>query len=124
MLEAWNIFRLWFFHLLPDWILPNGAGSFAQHHGCPDAVFVSCIPGRPDHIDPTKIPPQDGNIHLVGFKFCPDTNPFSTLEAATAQRASIITRLKTCCLRNQNKNNKVTLHIILVGVAGTIYNYY
>eukprot|EP00983_Pelagomonas_calceolata_P027233 855762-Pelagomonas_calceolata.AAC.1 len=35
-----------------------------------------------------------------------------------------ITRLKTRSLRNPNRNNDVTLHIILVGVAGTIYNDY
>eukprot|EP00983_Pelagomonas_calceolata_P124267 1161089-Pelagomonas_calceolata.AAC.1 len=88
----------------------------------PGAVFVRSIPGRSAHIDPArsaKIP-----SHLVEFKFCPDTNPSPTLEAATAQHANTITRLKTRSLRNPNRNNKVTLHIILVGVAGTIYNDY
>eukprot|EP00983_Pelagomonas_calceolata_P052041 1142670-Pelagomonas_calceolata.AAC.1 len=79
---------------------------------------------RSHHLDPTKIPPQDRDIHLVGFKFCPDTNPLSTLEAATAQHANALTRLKTRSSRNPNRNNKVTLHIILVGVAGTIYKDY
>eukprot|EP00983_Pelagomonas_calceolata_P061769 1146976-Pelagomonas_calceolata.AAC.2 len=34
--------------------------------------------------------------------------------------------LRLCCSssRNPNMNNKVTLHIILIGVAGTIYNEY
>eukprot|EP00983_Pelagomonas_calceolata_P053245 1143214-Pelagomonas_calceolata.AAC.1 len=50
-----------------------------------DAVFVRCIPGRPVRIDPLKIPPQDRDIHLMEFKFCPDTKLFPTLEAATAQ---------------------------------------
>eukprot|EP00983_Pelagomonas_calceolata_P035909 1124303-Pelagomonas_calceolata.AAC.1 len=56
--------------------------------------FVRSIPGRPSHIDPTKILPQDR------FKFCPDTNPFSTLEAAT-QHTNTITRLKIRRLRNK-----------------------
>eukprot|EP00983_Pelagomonas_calceolata_P055118 1143989-Pelagomonas_calceolata.AAC.2 len=46
------------------------------------------------------------------------------MEAATAQHASTMTRLKTRSSTNINRNNKVTLHIILVGVAGTIYNDY
>eukprot|EP00983_Pelagomonas_calceolata_P037876 1136559-Pelagomonas_calceolata.AAC.3 len=80
--------------------------------------------GRPSHIDPTRIVPHDRDIHLVEFKFCPVANPFPTLEAAAAQHTNTITRLKTRSLRNPNRNNKVTLHIILVGVAGTIYNDY
>eukprot|EP00983_Pelagomonas_calceolata_P044870 1139477-Pelagomonas_calceolata.AAC.11 len=32
--------------------------------------------------------------------------------------------LFTCSSRNPNRNNKVTLHTILVGVAGIIYNDY
>eukprot|EP00983_Pelagomonas_calceolata_P041986 1138295-Pelagomonas_calceolata.AAC.2 len=55
---------------------------------------------------------------------CPDTNPFPTLEAATAQHTNTTTRLKTRSLRNPNRNNEVTLHSILVGVAGIIYNDY
>eukprot|EP00983_Pelagomonas_calceolata_P064355 1148087-Pelagomonas_calceolata.AAC.2 len=78
----------------PDWVFPNGTGCYARHHSRPDAVFVRSIPGQSAHIDPTKIPPQDRDIHLVGFKFCPDTNPFSTLKVATAQHANTVTRLK------------------------------
>eukprot|EP00983_Pelagomonas_calceolata_P088291 1157171-Pelagomonas_calceolata.AAC.3 len=96
----------------------------ACHQSRPDAVFVRSNPGPPSHIDPTKIIPQDREIHLVEFEFCPDTNPFATLEAATAQHANAITRLKTRSLRNPNRNNKVTLHVILGGVAGTTYNDY
>eukprot|EP00983_Pelagomonas_calceolata_P118454 1160510-Pelagomonas_calceolata.AAC.6 len=87
-------------------------------------VKRACWQNEPVHLDPTKIPPQDRDINLVEFKFCPGTNPFSTLEAATAQHASITTRLKTRSSRNPNRNNKVTLHITLVGVAGTTCNDY
>eukprot|EP00983_Pelagomonas_calceolata_P081076 1155414-Pelagomonas_calceolata.AAC.7 len=45
-------------------------------------------------------------------------------KAATAQHASTRTRLKTRSLRNPDKNNRVSLHIILIGMAGTVYNDY
>eukprot|EP00983_Pelagomonas_calceolata_P037507 1136360-Pelagomonas_calceolata.AAC.3 len=65
--------------------------------------------GTQGDLDPTEIPPQDRDIHLVEFEFCPDTNPFPTLEAA--HHASSITRLKTRSTQNLNRNNKVTLHV-------------
>ena len=85
---------------------------------------VRHVPGRRAHLAPTNIPPQDRDIHLVEFQFCSDTNPASTLERAQTQHSHIINRLETCSLRNPNRNNKVTLHIILIGVGGTIYNKY
>eukprot|EP00983_Pelagomonas_calceolata_P094951 1157942-Pelagomonas_calceolata.AAC.2 len=109
---------------IPDWGFPNGTGSSAWRQSRADAVCVRSIPGRSAHLDPTKIPPQDRDIHLVEFKFCPDTSSFLNMEAASAQHASTITRLKTCSSRNPDRNNKVTLHVILVGVADTIYNDY
>eukprot|EP00983_Pelagomonas_calceolata_P068617 1149997-Pelagomonas_calceolata.AAC.2 len=102
---------------IPDWVFPNVAGSSAQHQSRPDPIFVRSIPGRQAHLDPSKIPPQDRDIHLVELKFCPDTNPCITLETAATQHAHTITRLKTRSSRNPNRNNKVTLHIILIGVA-------
>eukprot|EP00983_Pelagomonas_calceolata_P093644 1157797-Pelagomonas_calceolata.AAC.11 len=79
---------------------------------------------RPSHIDPTMILPQDRDIHLVEYKFCPDTNPFPALEAASAQHVSTSTMLKNHSSRNPNRNDMVTLHIILVGMACTTYNDY
>eukprot|EP00983_Pelagomonas_calceolata_P001583 53117-Pelagomonas_calceolata.AAC.1 len=64
-----------------------------------------------------------GIFILLNLK-CPDTNPLPILEAAIAQHANTLTRLKTRSSRNPHRKNKVTLHIILVGVAGTIYNDY
>eukprot|EP00983_Pelagomonas_calceolata_P079568 1154746-Pelagomonas_calceolata.AAC.8 len=52
------------------------------------------------HLDPSEIPLQDREIHLVETKFCPDTNSFITLETATAQHAHTITRLKSHSSRN------------------------
>eukprot|EP00983_Pelagomonas_calceolata_P040498 1137647-Pelagomonas_calceolata.AAC.1 len=111
------------FQAIPDWIFLTGTGSSARHQGHLNAVFVRSIPGRPPHIDPTKILPQDGDIHLVGFKFCPDTNPFPTLEAASVQHTNTLTRLKTRSFRNLNRNNKactsgIFRRLLGVGVLG------
>eukprot|EP00983_Pelagomonas_calceolata_P031817 998469-Pelagomonas_calceolata.AAC.1 len=110
--------------LSPTGFCPNGAGSSGRHQSLPGALIVGSIPGRPTHLVPTKIPPQDRGIGLVQFKFCPNANPFPTLDATTAQHVSTKIRLKTCSSRNPNRNNKVTLHTISINVAGTTYNYY
>eukprot|EP00983_Pelagomonas_calceolata_P079428 1154661-Pelagomonas_calceolata.AAC.3 len=106
----------------PDWPFPNGTSPSALNQSRPDAAFVHSIPGRPSHIDPTKILPRDRGIHLANFKFCPDDNPFPTLCAATAEYAGTKTAFKTRSSRYPNRDNSVTLQITLVGVAGTIYN--
>eukprot|EP00983_Pelagomonas_calceolata_P031496 987637-Pelagomonas_calceolata.AAC.1 len=49
---------------IPDCFFSNGSGSPARHQSRPDAVFVCCVPGRRAHLDPSKIPPQDRDIHL------------------------------------------------------------
>eukprot|EP00983_Pelagomonas_calceolata_P057285 1145007-Pelagomonas_calceolata.AAC.1 len=109
-----------------SFLFPYGTCFSARHQSRPDAILVRSIPGRPSHIDPSKIPPQDRDIHLVEFRFYTDTNPFPNLEAAaaSAQHADTIIRLKNSSSRNPNRNNKVTLHTILVGVADPIYNDY
>eukprot|EP00983_Pelagomonas_calceolata_P129530 1161615-Pelagomonas_calceolata.AAC.1 len=85
--------------------------SSARHQSRPDVIFVRSIPGRRAHLDPSKIPPQDRDTHLVELKFCPDTNPSVTWETATAQHSHTLIRLKTRSSRNPNRNNKVALHI-------------
>eukprot|EP00983_Pelagomonas_calceolata_P123750 1161041-Pelagomonas_calceolata.AAC.1 len=49
---------------IPDWVFPNSTGSPARHQSRPDFLFVRPIPGRQAHLDPSKIPPQDRDIHL------------------------------------------------------------
>eukprot|EP00983_Pelagomonas_calceolata_P027962 876760-Pelagomonas_calceolata.AAC.1 len=64
---------------------------------------------------------EDTNLYASHSQ--PDnTNPFIASETATAQHAHSITRLKYRSSRNPNRNNKVTLHIFLIGVSGTIFN--
>eukprot|EP00983_Pelagomonas_calceolata_P025224 792525-Pelagomonas_calceolata.AAC.1 len=106
----------------PDCFFPNATGSPARHQSRPDALFVRPILCRQAHLDPPKIPPQDRDISLVELKFCPDTNPFIIYEWAAVHHSHTITILKTRSSRNPNRNNKVTLHIIFIGVAGAINN--
>eukprot|EP00983_Pelagomonas_calceolata_P084201 1156315-Pelagomonas_calceolata.AAC.1 len=56
------------------WVFPNDTGPSARHQSRPNAIFVRSNPlgGRQAHLDPSKIPPQDRDIHLVELKFCPD----------------------------------------------------
>eukprot|EP00983_Pelagomonas_calceolata_P038617 1136853-Pelagomonas_calceolata.AAC.2 len=48
------------------------------------------IPGRPAHLDPTKIPPRDRDIHLVDLKFCPDPKPFPTSGNTTLNLSKLL----------------------------------
>jgi hypothetical protein len=82
------------------------------------------IEGRGRHLDPKQILTRDRDIHLVDFKFCPDIYPQQTLEEAHNQHQPPIQRLRTRSLRGISRSNKVTLHVILLGVGGTIYNQY
>ena len=75
-------------------------------------------------MDPKQIPPKDRDIRLVEFKFCSDINPQQTLEKAHNQHQPLIQRLRARSLRGISRNNQVTLHVILLGVGGTIYNQY
>ena len=75
-------------------------------------------------MDPKQIPPKDRDIHLLEFKFCSDINPQQSLEKAHNQHQPLVQRLRTRSLRGISRNNQVTLHVILLGVGGTIYNQY
>eukprot|EP00983_Pelagomonas_calceolata_P077444 1153861-Pelagomonas_calceolata.AAC.7 len=46
-------------------------GRPAQHQSRPDAIFVCSIPGRQAHLDPSKIPPHDRDIHLLTHPYHP-----------------------------------------------------
>eukprot|EP00983_Pelagomonas_calceolata_P123543 1161018-Pelagomonas_calceolata.AAC.5 len=43
-------------------------------------VMLSKMVCAGTHLDPTRIPAQDRDIHLVELKFCPDTNPLQGLQ--------------------------------------------
>jgi len=82
------------------------------------------IEGRGRNLDPKQIPTRDKDIHLVEFKCCSDINPQQTLEKAHKQHQPLIQHIQTRGLRGISRNNKVTLHVILLGVGGTIYSQY
>jgi hypothetical protein len=68
--------------------------------------------------NPRQHRPKDLNktwrdIHLVKIKYCEDTRPQSQLNAAKEQHKDLCNILQRA---------SVTLHIILLGVGGTIYN--
>jgi len=109
---------------IPDWVFPTQQNLPTRHQSRPDGVLVMPIEGRGRHLDPKQIPPKDGHLHLVEFKFCSDINPQQTLEKAHNQHQPLVQRLRTRSLRGISRNNKVTLHVILLGVGGTIYNQY
>ena len=109
---------------IPDWVFPNQQHSPARHQSRPDGVLISSISQGNNFTDPKQIPYRDRDLHLIEFKFCSDTNPHPTLQKARQQHQSLISKLQSRSLRGQHRNNKVTLHVILVGVAGTIYNHH
>eukprot|EP00983_Pelagomonas_calceolata_P125955 1161259-Pelagomonas_calceolata.AAC.2 len=98
---------------IPEWFSFKGTGSSARHQSHPDAAFVHSILGRQAHFDPSKIPPQDRDIHLVSTNSAlipTRLNPFPTLEAATAQHAINIIRIKTRNSRNPKKQQSDLAH--------------
>jgi len=109
---------------IPDWVFPTQQNLPTRHQSHPDGVLDMPIEGRGRHLDPKQIPTRDRNIHLKEFKFCSDINPQRTLEKALNQHQPLIQRLRTRSLRGISRNNKVTLHVILLGDGGTIYNQY
>jgi hypothetical protein len=68
--------------------------------------------------------PKGQRHDLVEFIFCSDINPQQTLEKARNQHQPLIQRLRTRSLRGISRNHQVALHVILLGVGGTIYNQY
>eukprot|EP00983_Pelagomonas_calceolata_P134408 1162060-Pelagomonas_calceolata.AAC.1 len=79
LLEQGEVVPEYISRAIPAWLFPNGtaSGSSARHQSRPDAVSVRSIPGR----------------------FCPDTNPLTTLEGATAQHASTALSVMTAPLK-------------------------
>ena len=55
---------------------------------------------------------------MIEFKFCEYTRPDPQLEKAKAQHSTLMANL------NRQRYRGVKLHVILVGVMGTIYKDY
>ena len=65
-----------------------------------------------------KLNPNQWEAHLIEIKFCEDTRPDPQLQKAKAQHSVLIGNL------NGQGHREVKLHVILVGVMGTIYKDY
>jgi hypothetical protein len=67
------------------------------------------------------IPNKDRDIHLVEFKFCSDINPQQTFKKRTTD-----INLLSSVYKEPPRNLEITvsLHVILLGVGGTIFNLY
>ena len=60
-------------------------------------------------------PNHTPHVHLIKFKYCDDTRPESQLQKATEQHKRLVAILKA------QGCSKVSLHVILMGMMGTIY---
>jgi len=105
---------------LPAWLLeslPEGRRTSCTR---PDLILVTpsttCPPAHDNATIPALIPARNRDIRLVEIKYCEDTQPKGQLEHAQTQHSELIDNLKAkgCCAA-------VHLHVILIGVAGTIY---
>ena len=65
-----------------------------------------------------ELNPNQWEVHMIEFKFCEDTRPDSQLQKAKAQHSVLVANL------NRQGYREVKLHVILVGVMGTIYKAY
>eukprot|EP00983_Pelagomonas_calceolata_P053470 1143303-Pelagomonas_calceolata.AAC.1 len=63
---------------------------------------------------PSQLPPEQRHIHLVEVKHCEDTRPKNQLEASKQQHRDL-------CCHLSRASAQVSLHTILLGVAGVIY---
>jgi hypothetical protein len=85
-------------------------------------VCSSCITTRNPNFQQLakdkKLNPNQWEVHLIEFKFCEDTRPDPQLQKAKAQHSILIANL------NRQEYREVKLHVILVGVMGTIYKDY
>eukprot|EP00983_Pelagomonas_calceolata_P104355 1159014-Pelagomonas_calceolata.AAC.18 len=52
---------------VPIWVFPYGTNSSAHHQSHPDAASVRSFLRQPGRLDPSKIPPQHKDIHLVNL---------------------------------------------------------
>ena len=103
---------------LPSWFLPNLSATDLQRSSRPDAIIVLPI-GRDTHPAHVRsLPPSNWDVHLIEVKYCDDTRTDSQLLKATEQHQRLVNILKA------QRCGKVSLHIILLGVVGTIYKYH
>jgi len=78
------------------------------------STHIKALPAmNPRQHRPKDLSKTQRDIHLVEIKYCEDTRPQKQLNAAKEQH-------KYLC--NILQRASVTLHVVLLGVGGTIYN--
>jgi hypothetical protein len=95
------------------WVLRSGRGQLRETGSTPAAPPATSRATNPRQHRPKDLSKTRRDIHLVKIKSCEDTIPQNQLNAAKEQH-------KDLC--NILQGASVTLHIIFLGVGGTIYN--
>ena len=95
------------------WVLRSGRGQLRETGSTSAAPPATSTAPNPRQHWPKDLNKTWRDIHLVEIKYCEDTRPQNQLNAAKEQQ-------KDFC--NILQGASVTLHIILLGVGGTIYN--
>jgi hypothetical protein len=95
------------------WVLRSGGGQLRGTGSTSAAPPATSRATNPRQHRPKDLSKTRRDIHLVEIKYCEDTRPQNQLNAAKEQH-------KDLC--NIFQGASVTLHIILLGVGGTIYN--
>jgi hypothetical protein len=101
---------------LPSWLLPYLSNTELARASRPDIILV--LPtgsNHTPHVHVQDLPPSNWDVHLIELKLCDDTRPESQLQKAEEQHRQLVAILKA------QGCSKVSLHVILMGVMGTIY---
>ena len=111
---------------LPSWLLPKLTAHALKASSQPNAILrlpstvcSSRVTTRNSNFQQLakdkKLKQNQWEAHLIESKFCEDTRPDPQLRKAKAQHSVLIGNL------NRQGYREVKLHVILVGVMGTIY---
>jgi len=95
------------------WVPRSGRGQLRETGSTSAAPPATSRATNPKQHRPKDLSIPRRDIHLVEIKYCENTRPQNQLNAAKEQH-------KDLC--NILQGASVTLHIILLGVGGTIYN--
>jgi len=101
---------------LPSWLLPYLLNTELARASRPDIILA--LPtgsNHTPHVHVQDLPPSNWDVHLIEFKYCDDTWPESQLQKAEEQNRRLVAILKA------QGCSKVSLHVVLMGVMGTIH---
>ena len=92
---------------------PSGRGQLRETGSTPAAPPATSRATNPRQHRPKDLSKPRRDIHLVKIKYCEDTRPQNQMNADKEQHKDLCDILQGA---------SITLHIILLGVGGTIYN--